>query len=102
MITAEGGTRKYGNFVAVYNASLTAQAGRMTGFLSPLGPASQSRCGSRSGLNRARSSTVTISRRHHADLHLHRWPGGSVQPPTSSRSNEDDAMPTCGLDNGNI
>ena len=68
MITAEGVTKKYGNFTAVDNVSFTAQAGRVTGFLGPNGAGKSTTMRIMVGLTRATSGAVTISGQDYAGL----------------------------------
>jgi ABC-2 type transport system ATP-binding protein len=68
MITVESLTKKYGGFTAVDDISLTARAGRVTGFLGPNGAGKSTTMRIMVALTPATSGSVTIDGRRFSDL----------------------------------
>jgi ABC-2 type transport system ATP-binding protein len=68
MITVEGVTKNYKEFIAVDDVSFTARAGRVTGFLGPNGAGKSTTMRIMVGLTRATAGTVTIGGRQYVDL----------------------------------
>jgi ABC-2 type transport system ATP-binding protein len=68
MITIESLTKKYGARTVVDDVSLTARAGRVTGFLGPNGAGKSTSMRMMVGLTRPTSGNATISGRKFADL----------------------------------
>lgn len=68
MITIESLTMKYGRFTAVDDVSLTAAAGRVTGFLGPNGAGKSTTMRVVVGLTEQTSGSATILGRRFADL----------------------------------
>jgi ABC-2 type transport system ATP-binding protein len=68
MITVEALTKKYGGFTAVDDISLTAGAGRVTGFLGPNGAGKSTTLRVMVGLTAPTSGSATISGRRFVDL----------------------------------
>ena len=68
MITVEGLSRSYGDFIAVDNVSFTAKAGAVTGFLGPNGAGKTTTMRIMVGLTAPSSGTVTIGGLKYADI----------------------------------
>jgi ABC-2 type transport system ATP-binding protein len=68
MITVEGLSRSYGDFIAVDNVSFTARAGAVTGFLGPNGAGKTTTMRIMVGLTAPSRGTVTIGGLKYADI----------------------------------
>jgi len=68
MITVEGLSRSYGDFIAVDNVSFTAKAGAVTGFLGPNGAGKTTTMRIMVGLTAPSRGTATIGGLNYADI----------------------------------